>query len=283
MPHQIKALPLIKKAAAGLALSAVISFTAQASLMPHYGAYAAGYTASNCPSYCTTANGGDMLNANDGGLSSDNAYATEVSYGYSQAYAALDGASYLPTLKVQASSEYQKGSNAEAYAMQRYTYTGTEATTIDLDLNLHGSVGDNVNGGYNSNNLRADVAIFIGDSLEWSTDLATLYYELAYDMEKDKTSLYINEGNDVNQLGSLSFDLEPGENFFVVASMKAKSRNGYADAWNTLSLNFEDDSELVAAFAGSTPVDVPEPASLGMLGLALSLLSFGQRKKHFNA
>ncbi|WP_281556244.1 PEP-CTERM sorting domain-containing protein [Thalassomonas sp. RHCl1] len=278
MTNQIKSLPFIKKASAILILSGAISFTAQASLITDYGAYAGGYTASNCSSACTTANGGDIINTHDGGLSNDSAYASEISYGYSQAYAALDGSSYLPALKVQASSDEQKGGNAEAFAMQRYTYTGTEATTIDLDINLHGSVGSNNNDGYSNNSLRADVAIFIGDSLEWSTDIATLYYELASDMEKDKTTLYINSGIDVNNLDSLSFDLQPGENFFVVASMKAKSRNGYADAWNTLSLNFEDDSKLVAASAASTPVDVPEPTSLGMLGLALSLLSFGHRK-----
>ncbi|WDE04292.1 PEP-CTERM sorting domain-containing protein [Thalassomonas viridans] len=279
MSNQIKALPLIKKAAAGLILSAVMSFTAQASLISHYGAYAGGSTASNCPSYCSTSDGGDILRASDGGQSSNSAYASEVSYGYAEAYAALDGSSYLPTLKVQASSGNRKGGDAEAFAMQRYTYTGNEATTIDLDFNLHGSVADNANGGYNSNSLRADVAIFIGDSLAWSTDLATLYYELAYDMEKDKSSLFINSGTDVNQPGSLSFDLEPGENFFVVASIKAKSRNGEADAWNTLSLSFADDTGLVAASADNTQVDVPEPASLGMFGLTLGLLSLRRRKK----
>ncbi|WDE00180.1 PEP-CTERM sorting domain-containing protein [Thalassomonas actiniarum] len=279
MTSQIKLLSFIKKASAILTLSGAISFTAQANLMTDYGAYAAGYTASNCSSACTTANGGDIINTNDGGLSSGSAYVSEVSYGYSQAYAALDGASYLPTLKVEASSDEQKGGNAEAFAMQHYSYTGTEATTIDLDINLHGSVGINNNDGYSNNSLRADVAVFIGDSLEWSTDIATLYYELASGMEKDKTTLYINSGNDVNNLDSLSFDLQPGESFFVVASMRAKSRNGYADAWNTLSLNFEDDNGLVAASAGIVPVDVPEPTSLGMLGLALSLISFGQRKK----
>ena len=163
--------------------------------------------------------------------------------------------------------------------MQGYNYTGSDATTIDLELDLHGSVGDNASSGYANNNLRADVAVFIGDSLEWYADFATLYYEFAYDMEKVKSSLFIHDGMDVHDVDTLSFDLEPGQSFFVVASMEASSNNGYVDAWNTLNLNFDDDSDLVAASGGAAPVDVPEPASLGMLGLALGLISFTRSKK----
>ena len=247
--------------------------------MTGYGAYAGTSTASNCPSYCTSSNGGEFAYDSAGGELIDSAYATEITYGNTQAYAALNGSSYLPTLKVQTSADYRKGSGAHAYAMQSYSYTGSDATTIDLDLNLHGSVGDNSGNQYASNTLRADIAVFIGDSLEWSTDLATLYYEIAYGMEKDMTSLFINDGNDVNEGGNLSFDLEPGQHFFIVASMEANSKNGFVDAWNTLSLNFEDDTGLVAASAGNVPVDVPEPASLGIFALALSLISFSRIKK----
>lgn len=280
MTNRTTFLPLFKKTIAIIGLSGALSFTAQANLMTNYGAYVSTNTASNCPSYCTSANGGEFAFASDGGEFIDSAYASEMTYGDTQAYAALDGSSYLPTLKVKTSADYRLGSGAKAYAMQGYSYNGSEGTTIDLDLNLHGSVGDNSSSQYAHNSLRADIAVFIGDSLEWYTgDFGTLYYEFAYDMEKDLTSLFINDGMDVNEYGSLSFDLEPGQNFFIVASMQASSKNGFVDAWNTLSLDFADDSGLVAASAPSSMVDVPEPTPFYLLLLALMLIAFARLRQ----
>ena len=142
-----------------------------------------------------------------------------------------------------------------------------------LDYNLHGSTGDNPTGRAYSNNLRADVAVLVGTDLEWYPDFATLVYEVAYNQKNVGTdSLFLNEadGDNANLSGSFSFLLNSGDEFYVVGSMEAYTENGYADAWNTLSMNFQDDIGLVAVSAVPVPAAVWLFASglIGLVGVA---------------
>ena len=257
-------------------LATAFSMNSSAAITTGWGVEASTSTASNCPSYCTTAGGGDFAYDSMGAEFSTSASAEENSYGHAKAYASLAGSSYLPTLKIETSANVGKGGSATAFAAQGFTYTGADSSTITLDINLHGSVGSEQNGSYSSNSLRGDVAVFIGSGLEWYPSFATLVYEIAYGApvtEAGLESLFISSGNDVNTGTSISFDLNAGDTFYVISSMGASSKNGFVDGWNTMTMSFDDDSQLQAVS------QVPVPAAAWLFGSALlGLASIGRQR-----
>ncbi len=201
-------------------------------------------------------------------------------YASSKAFASLSGTNWLPTLKVSAASGVEgRRAGAGSFGVQGYSYSG-ESKAITLNFNLHGSVANNFVGDV-GNYLSVDIAILKGSSwLDWYPDFATLVYEVAaftpgienVGME----ALTIYDGNDVNLPGSISFNVDDGDDFFIVAALYARSRNGgYADGWNTLTMTFDDASGLLAA----TTVPVPAAAWLFGSGI-LALVGIARRKKN---
>lgn len=242
---------------------------AQAAIVDGYGAYASASTHGNCPSFCR--GGGEYHD--DGGEFSPSASAMESTFGSGQAYASLSGSTFLPTLKVKASSDLGRGGFANAFGVQGYSYSGS-ATTVTLDFNLHGSVGDNAPG-YVNNSLRADVAVIIGSELGWYPSYATLVYEVAMGLSVvGDESVFISNGIDQNAPGSITFDLEDGMDFYVVASMGATAKNGYANGWDTLTMDFDNASGLTAVSA------IPVPAAVWLFGSGLlGLVGIARRRK----
>ena len=81
-----------------------------------------------------------------------------------------------------------------------------------------------------------------------------------------------NGGDSPSLTDALTFDVSAGESFGIYAELSAGSFQGTADAFNTLSLSFEDDTGITV---------VPEPASgclLGMVLLGLSAVSRRQQR-----
>jgi len=258
---------------ASIATSPMVS---QAAIVSGYGAYASTSTASNCPSYCTTAGGGDFQYDNDGGEFSITANSEENSYANARASASLASAGYLPTLRVETSAANNRGGFAEAFAVQGFTYDGTDPFTFNLNYDFHGSVGANPTGSISRNELRADVAVLIGNDLEFYPDWATLVYEVAYNLDNAGTdSLFISSGIDVNTSGSISFDLNAGDDFYIVSSVGARSVDGFADSFNTFTMNFDDDTGLTAATVNAVPV----PAAVWLFSSGLiGLVGVARRK-----
>jgi len=251
-----------------------VSTSTQASIVGGYGVQASAGTAGNCPSYCSGGSQGET----NGAEFSTSATASDNSYGSASASAVYTSTStYLPTLKVNASSGLRKGASANAFGVQGYTYSGTE-DSITLDFNLHGSVGDNASG-YVSNSVYASVAVITGSSLEWYPDYGTLVYEIASGPGVDvvgNKSVFINDGLDQNSAGFITFDVFEGMDFYVVASMNARAKNGFADAFNTFTMEFENDSGLTATAQVSA---VPVPAAVWLFGSGLvGLVSLGRKK-----
>ena len=245
------------------------------------GTYATSSTASNCTELtCVDGpgfDGGDILSHTDTGIT--NATSSETTYANARASADLSGPSYLPTLRVETIADPTKGAYASAYGIQQYTYTGLTDSTFTLDYNLHGSVGIDSIG----EQLRVDVAVLIGDTpFAWDTefDFFTNLFEVAYPLEPvDYDSLFITDGNDVNVPGSMSFFLNPGDTFYILASMGAKATNGFVDGWNTFNMNFIDDTGLVAS-TGPIVSQIPVPAAAWLFGSALlGFAGFNRRKK----
>jgi len=240
------------------------------------GAYAAASNSDNCPSFCI---GGSSQRDSSGGEGATEAEAVANSDANAHAYSGFVPGSFLPLLRVETSADLRKKGGASAFSIQNFTNIGTETKTIELDINLHGSVSDNA-GGYSYNQLRADIAIIRGTSLEWYPNFSTLAYEFGNPIQSP-TSLFINTGIDVNVLETITFNVDAGESFYIVSSMDATSNNGFSDAWNTLSMSFTDGSNLQAALQVATPqlpTGVPEPETILLFGLGLMGVFLRARK-----
>lgn len=274
-----------KQLFAALLLSAPVY--ANATILSGYGAVATTWTADNCPSYLQCNNGvnadiGQVAAvASDGGEFISSATASEDTYAMGQALAELTGDTYLPVLKAQTSADPAKAGFARAFASQGFTYSGSTATTVNLNINLHGVIGVYDANTGNTDDLVATVAVIIGSEMPWYTgDISLLSAEIASGETLGLEYLTITPDDgldvDVNTSTTISFNLDPGTDFFVVAALTAHSLNGYANGWNTLTMAFDDNTGLTAASAGT----VPEPTALWLFGTALvGLAGVRKRKK----
>ena len=204
----------------------------------------------DCPNGCTVYN-----RLQDGGINEDTAsIAHSTNEGTGEAYADLSGSGFTPVLKAKSSSTgTDNRSSAGAVGIQKYTYVGTEPKTFTFDLHLHGVV----TGTPGDAGIRADVAVIRGD-IVWNSDMATLVYELVpYSDVLAYQSLYIRAGLEENTSTTVSFEVQPGEEFFVRADLVASSDDGAsADAFNTFTITIDDPAGLIAE---SNPEPQPEP------------------------
>ncbi|GAA0817871.1 hypothetical protein GCM10009111_19820 [Colwellia asteriadis] len=192
-----------------------------------------------------------------------------------KAYASLTGAGFLPTLKVMAQSSSDSYSYVRALALQKFTYHGNEASTFLLNFNLHGDV----NSSSNYLPLRSDIGILKGNNVWFyeTYDFPTNFFEGGLYNDTNEMLGYktigIENGLNQNVADSLSFDIQPGESFFVYAQVSAEIQNGFVDAWNTLTMSFADSTGLTAASSMLPNTDIPEPASALLLFSALALMA----------
>lgn len=245
---------------------------ANSQVLNGYGMHASVATASNCPSFCTTANGGQFSRDSDGSEFAASAFAEDTAFGIGRAEASVSGSAFLPNLRAIGSSAVGKSGEGSSFGVQGYGYSGAATKTIDLDINLHATVTDGASG-YTANSAGASVAVLKGSTLGWSTDFGTLVFEIAGETtsELGLENLSLNAASISNDdSATISFSIDPGDNFFVVASLRARAKNGSADAWNTLTLDFDDDT-------GLTPTLVPEPRCCWIAAMATLLLAFRRR------
>jgi len=256
---------LISAVCTGLFISAVFTNTQAAT----WGAEVGISTISPCPSYCGGA-GGMFDYSTDGGAFSSSAY-TSLSNadGNGQATASLTGPDLLPSLGAQGFSGPDSRTDSNANGMLGYIYTGASATTISLDLTLDGSAAGE---GW----AYSDVAVILGNVTYYTTHYPTFIYEV---VPGDPSLSILGTSNmsiaaDVglqSLTDSISFTLNPGDQFFVWAGLNAGGiRGGYGDAFNTLSMSFSDST-------GINAVPVPAAAWLFASGL-LGLIGVARRK-----
>lgn len=224
------------------------------------------------------------------------------------ASASLGGPNALPVLKARANSGSQYGAPPDheyasdvhccfyynpvalADAVQWYQFTGTQRTTFTLafavDAIIQGTL-DPLTGedfGYNGS-VGATMAIFDGRTFD-DPDLAS---ELPFGYQIDRAHVELTRTNDQIELfgeGMLTFELDPGQSFFLVSSLVATIRPtpGWvtADASNTMTFAFTQGPAdlLVPQLRPDATNVVPEPSTwlLMMLGLTAILVVSMRRR-----
>ncbi|QBG37542.1 PEP-CTERM sorting domain-containing protein [Litorilituus sediminis] len=245
------------------ALLTLTSLTSQAGIISGWGANTWTRTGDDCMNRC------DLIEYDrDGGHLSTYSRAEENTYGETRALVDITGAGYLPTLKVYAKASTPDLYNtATAFASQGFDYLGSTSTTISLDINLHGSVTGNAR-------LSSAVGVLIGDHWGYYAGFATGFGEaglLSGMGNGGENYLSILSGTNVNKQGNISFNINPGESFYILSEMRASATNGIADSWNTLTMNFADASKLRAATAPKNGT-IPEPSVLLLMLLGLGFV-----------
>lgn len=270
MKTKLLSLAFIAAAAPGMAQAAIIS---------GYGVYAETGTASNCPSFCTTANGGDFQNDSDGGEFATVATSTENSYGKAWSMAQYTGSTttYLPVLKVDTSSDLGRRAGADAFGVQGYSFSGADGTSITLNIDLTGDIGDNPTG-YVSNTLKASIAVIKTSALDWLPEFGTLVFEVApQGSSQGEEFLFLSSpGLNLSTTGSLTFTVDDGDDFYVVAELQANAQNGFASSTNTLNMSFDNDTGLTAV-EQTTVIPVPAAVWLFASGL-IGLIGIARRR-----
>lgn len=212
----------------------------------------------------------------DGGVGDVFSFSSlDNSDGNGQAQSSLSGPTALPVLSIDAFSGPDSRVGSDATGVREYNYSGP-ATSITLDVTLDGEAGAPVP---NDAFLEANIAVIKGTDLPFTTDFATLIFEIVPGTPGlelvDTLSLdffgLINAGPQT-LTGSLAVPLEDGDNYFVWAGLEGSgTRGGFADAANTLTMSFSNDTGITV---------VPEPSTLLMVLGGLGVLSGARGRRH---
>jgi hypothetical protein len=216
------------------------------------------------------------------------------SYGMGGASTSLSGVLDAPILSAFATSLEGGRIGTNSVALQRYTYTGSDATTRTFGgtLDYAQSIAD-------PNNALYDPAVQSGVSaLIWSitspiefvevgdTALSNYFGILAFAAD-DTAPGYVRLGEDIfkdpndalNGSATLgvTVNLNPGDSVWVFALFQTPAGNGsIVDSMNTFVTGWDDITDLVPA---SDLVPVSEPGTLAVFSLALASIGLMRRRK----
>jgi hypothetical protein len=218
------------------------------------------------PAFGATARGSELgaSSQEDGGPGSATASVSGPTY---QTEAALGGPTFTPILKASSVSENAENTDdfTTSVAQAFQTFTSSITQTITLDILLHGVV-TNVGTPLSNSYVLADVKVIGGSAFSLSDTFCSGQYAfgiyLCGSTLGTPANLYIPDG-DLMRPGSITFDVSAGEQFAVYGILRANSRDGSADAFDTLQMSFQDDTYIIA---------IPEPGTLwlvlgGLLGM----------------
>jgi hypothetical protein len=258
---------------------------------------ALGSTSPQAMTIGATVAGGLWGENTDGGIGSNYAYVegTDVTDGsplgtaqYSyRAEATFNVGALTPVLRAEAFADdltplSDPNITGEAYGLQTYQNISATTQTYTLNLSLDGDVLKAPGSSY----IDAEVGIFTGTDIvadfsscggaaefmagfgSWICGSQigtgfTPFIEIADDGPESLTD-------------SVSFDIAAGDTFTIYAELTALTFGGYADAFSTLGMTFDDTSNLAALGPMSA---VPVPAAAWLFGSGLvGLIGVARRK-----
>lgn len=228
----------------------------------------------------TYASGNDLIlgGSEDGGVGSSSASVTGPTYA---ADVALSGSSYTPVLRAQSVSTnpVYDDDRTDAHVEAYQTFTSSVAQTITLNLSLHGVVTPDTGG---NPYVLGDVSILGGAGYMVSSSYCSNgvyafpngivgFGAYICGSNLGSSNLYIGDG-DTTVNDTITFNVAAGESFGVYSRLIANSYAGSADAFNTFTMSFDDDTYLTAASVSAVPVPAAAwlfaSGLLGMIGVA---------------
>lgn len=218
------------------------------------------------------------------GATSSSASVALPSHGSAAGSVALSGTVGAPVLHASAFSASGARNSTNSIALQRYTYTGTEATTRSFGATL--SYLQSISGPGTDGGVFAAIDVFTmsSDSIEAgstaqsnfdalsSVFLLPGYHSLGADQFSDAASTLAGSA-----LLDVTISMNPGDTVWVWALLQTPAADGsWVDASHTLVTGWNDAADLVPA-----ALAVPEPATLALLWTALPLaLARVRRRAH---
>ncbi len=185
--------------------------------------------------------------------------------GNAQALATVTGGSLAtPILKTQASATADSWLGAGAFAIQGYEYTGLSADTVLLDIFFDGVITNPDND--LATGFGVGMYLFTADQIGFADLAANPYIVLgalaitagASLPGEQIYQLDITADGVVSELGQLSIDLNPGEQFYLAGGVLAAAggAGAIADAYGTLTIVF--DPQAVGSLGVASGSAVPE-------------------------
>ena len=181
-----------------------------------------------------------------------------------------------PEVRVDATSAAGGWVTGNGVAVQGYTYVGVAPDTIDVAVALTGTIG----------NPDADPATGLAAQVSYVGDanVASLVFENAViGLVTPDGSVQLEQSADgaVNQSDVLSIPVNPGDQFYLIASSAASAGGvgAFAESLGTLSVSFDpgDAANLETPNGPPPPVQLPATGPLAVVALAAMLLAVGVR------
>lgn len=234
------------------------------------------------PDFGTFSRGSDLepeyVFLSDGGAGSVSA---SVNFSTFRADAAFDALStYLPILRAESrgldATFDDDRTQAEAQAYQ--AFTSSVAQTIRLDITLDSIVTNTVAG---TSSVLSNIYVIGGSDFAISDGFCSPgqftfdgVYLCGDKIATSSTGLnfsnLFNDGANPNLIDYLVFDVAAGESFGVFGELSAGSFQGTADAFNTLSLQFDDDEFIEPRSLPPSQRPIPEPPVVWLIGVGLA-------------
>jgi hypothetical protein len=256
-----------------------------------------GSTSSQASTIGAAVGGGLWGENTDGGIGSNYAYVSgnETTDGslpavfqyHYRAEASFNIGALTPVLRAEAfaddlTSLSDPYINGEAYALQTYRNSSGTTQTYTLNLNLDGDVLDAPGSSY----IDAEVGVFIGSDIfasYTSCSPGTAQYLAGFNSWACGAQVaagftpYIEISGGLQSISdTVSFDIAAGDSFTLYAELLALTFGGYADAFSTLDMTFDDTTNLIA-LGDMSPVPVPAAGWLFGSGL-IALVGLSRRK-----
>jgi len=235
----------------------------------------------SCASYTTPTVLGDNSVAVSGVSASS---AVTANQGSAEAHAIIDGRNGLNLAHLSGQAQSSSGGHvvAAAYAGDRLTYTGDDDATRTLEVALSASSVTDSPTRY----ARAQAMVFIVDEADaldvfgssdfnfsdlWSALLDDAIDALA------QTTLTLRDAGTVTD--QLSLDLTDGQHLLMLSSFQLNAGNGAeAVSMHSLGMAFDDNTGLSTDSPFVQAGNVPEPASLALVLLALGGAAVTRRR-----
>lgn len=215
----------------------------------------------------------------DGGVGSTSASISEIGF---KAEASLGGSTFTPILRASSVSSgvstLDELADAEAEAFQ--TYTSSITQTITLDVHLH-AISMEEGTAFSYTDISSNIIVKGGSDFAIQDTFChggLRAFDSIYlcGSTLGSSGLYGGGGSGtVSLFDTVAFDVVAGERFAVYGSLSAFSIDGSANAFDTLTMSFTDDTHISAVSA------IPVPAAVWLFGSGLiGLIGIARRRQH---